>query len=94
MKRFRTVISLNYDLVLYWAMTYGLDIDDQHAFREELKSVVVPPGAWAVGRSIAAIRRVFGFLESDLAERDAQAKAWLDVAAESAAGPDDREADD
>ena len=47
-----------------------------------------------VGRSIAAIRRVFGFLESDLAERDAQAKAWLDVAAESAAGPDDREADD
>jgi hypothetical protein len=34
LKRFRTVISLNYDLVVYWAMTYGLDIDDQHAFKD------------------------------------------------------------
>lgn len=34
LKRFRTVISINYDLVVYWAMTYGLDIDDQHAFKD------------------------------------------------------------
>ena len=34
LKRFSTVISLNYDLVVYWAMTYGLDIDDQHAFKD------------------------------------------------------------
>ncbi|ENO97552.1 hypothetical protein C667_08383 [Thauera phenylacetica B4P] len=34
LKRFRTVISLNYDLVVYWALTYGLDIDDQHAFKD------------------------------------------------------------
>ncbi len=34
----------------------ALPIDEQHAFREELKSVVVPPGAWAVGRSIADVR--------------------------------------
>lgn len=34
LKRFRTVISLNYDLVLYWAMTYGLDVEDQHAFKD------------------------------------------------------------
>lgn len=34
LKNFRTVISLNYDLVVYWAMTYGLNIDDQHAFKD------------------------------------------------------------
>jgi len=34
----------------------ALPIDDDHAFREELKSVVVPPGAWAVGRSIEEAR--------------------------------------
>lgn len=34
LKRFKTVISLNYDLVVYWAMTYGLDIDDQHTFKD------------------------------------------------------------
>jgi CPA2 family monovalent cation:H+ antiporter-2 len=27
-------------------------LDDSHAFREELHSVVLPPHAWAVGRSI------------------------------------------
>lgn len=31
-------------------------IDESHALREELHTVVVPPGAWAVGRSIAEIR--------------------------------------
>lgn len=34
LKRFKTVVSLNYDLVVYWAMTYGLDIEDQHAFKD------------------------------------------------------------
>jgi CPA2 family monovalent cation:H+ antiporter-2 len=28
-------------------------LDDSHAFREELHSVVLPPHAWAVGKSIA-----------------------------------------
>ncbi len=27
-------------------------LDDSHAFREELHSVILPPNAWAVGRSI------------------------------------------
>jgi CPA2 family monovalent cation:H+ antiporter-2 len=30
-------------------------LDDSHAFREELHSVVLPPHAWAVGRSIAEL---------------------------------------
>ena len=34
LKRFKTVISLNYDLIVYWAMTYGLDINDQHSFKD------------------------------------------------------------
>jgi hypothetical protein len=34
MKRFDTVISLNYDLIVYWAMRYGSDINDQHAFKD------------------------------------------------------------
>jgi CPA2 family monovalent cation:H+ antiporter-2 len=29
--------------------------DDKHAFREELHSVILPPHAWAVGRSIAEL---------------------------------------
>jgi CPA2 family monovalent cation:H+ antiporter-2 len=28
-------------------------LDENHAFREELHSVILPPHAWAVGRSIA-----------------------------------------
>lgn len=34
LKGFNTVISLNYDLVVYWAMMYGLDVDDRHAFKD------------------------------------------------------------
>jgi monovalent cation:H+ antiporter-2, CPA2 family len=37
-------------------------LDDSHAFREELHSVILPPNAWAVGRSI-----------TDLKERGSQA---------------------
>jgi CPA2 family monovalent cation:H+ antiporter-2 len=29
--------------------------DDSHAFREELHSVILPPNAWAVGRSVAEL---------------------------------------
>ena len=32
-------------------------LDDSHAFREELHSVVLPPHAWAVGKSIAELER-------------------------------------
>ncbi len=31
-------------------------IDDQHSLREELHTVVLPPGAWAISRSIAEVR--------------------------------------
>ncbi|HCL6057009.1 TPA: DUF4917 family protein [Citrobacter amalonaticus] len=34
LKRFNKVISLNYDLIVYWAMTYGLDINDHHRFKD------------------------------------------------------------
>ncbi|ELD3828506.1 DUF4917 family protein [Salmonella enterica] len=34
LKKFNTVISLNYDLIVYWAMTYGLDINDHHRFKD------------------------------------------------------------
>lgn len=34
LKRFDTVISLNYDLIVYWAMTHGLGIYDQHSFKD------------------------------------------------------------
>ena len=30
-------------------------LDSTHAYREELSSVILPPSAWAVGRSIAEI---------------------------------------
>jgi CPA2 family monovalent cation:H+ antiporter-2 len=31
-------------------------IDDSHAFREELRSIVLPPRAWAVGRRLNVVR--------------------------------------
>jgi monovalent cation:H+ antiporter-2, CPA2 family len=34
----------------------ALAIDESHDHREELKTVVIPPGAWSVGRSIAEVR--------------------------------------
>jgi CPA2 family monovalent cation:H+ antiporter-2 len=34
----------------------ALPIDETHSYREELKSVVLPPGSWAVGRSLADVR--------------------------------------
>jgi monovalent cation:H+ antiporter-2, CPA2 family len=32
-------------------------LDDSHAFREELHSVILPPHAWAVGRTLAELDR-------------------------------------
>lgn len=34
LKSFDTVLSLNYDLLVYWTMTYGLSIDDGHRFKD------------------------------------------------------------
>ena len=34
LRGFDTVISLNYDLLVYWTMTYGLDIQDGHLFKD------------------------------------------------------------
>lgn len=34
----------------------ALAIDESHAFREELKTVVLPPGAWSVGRTLEDVR--------------------------------------
>jgi len=34
LKQFSTVLSLNYDLLVYWTMTYGLDVQDQHQFKD------------------------------------------------------------
>ena len=34
----------------------ALPLGDEHQYREELKSVVVPPGAWSVGRSLREVR--------------------------------------
>ncbi|SAK59938.1 hypothetical protein AWB79_02666 [Caballeronia hypogeia] len=34
LRGFDTVISLNYDLLVYWTMTYGLNIQDGHLFKD------------------------------------------------------------
>lgn len=34
LKQFSTVLSLNYDLLVYWTMTYGFDLPDQHQFKD------------------------------------------------------------
>lgn len=34
LKGFDTVLSLNYDLLVYWTMTYGLSVQDGHAFKD------------------------------------------------------------
>jgi monovalent cation:H+ antiporter-2, CPA2 family len=47
----------------YFRAAEAEHLDDSHAFREELHSVVLPPHAWAVGRSIM-----------DLAHRGSQAE--------------------
>jgi CPA2 family monovalent cation:H+ antiporter-2 len=39
----------------YFPSADALPLDSSHAFREELHSVILPPHAWAVGRSIAEL---------------------------------------
>lgn len=34
LKSFSTVFSLNYDLLVYWTMAYGFDIQDGHSFKD------------------------------------------------------------
>lgn len=34
LKKFNTVIPLNYDLIVYWSMMYGMDVEDGHAFKD------------------------------------------------------------
>ncbi|EOJ9641834.1 DUF4917 family protein [Enterobacter hormaechei] len=34
LRGFDTVLSLNYDLLVYWTMTYGFDIEDGHLFKD------------------------------------------------------------
>jgi CPA2 family monovalent cation:H+ antiporter-2 len=34
----------------------ALLIDDTHALREELRTVVLPPGAWSVGRTLGEVK--------------------------------------
>lgn len=34
LKQFKTVLSLNYDLLVYWTMTHGFNVDDQHSFKD------------------------------------------------------------
>lgn len=34
LKKFRTVISLNYDLILYWSIMYGVDVNDRHSLKD------------------------------------------------------------
>lgn len=34
LKGFNTVLSLNYDLLVYWTMTYGFDVQDNHQFKD------------------------------------------------------------
>ena len=34
LKQFSTVLSLNYDLLVYWTMTHGLNISDGHSFKD------------------------------------------------------------
>lgn len=34
LKHFKTVIPLNYDLIVYWVMMYGLKIEDGHIFKD------------------------------------------------------------
>jgi CPA2 family monovalent cation:H+ antiporter-2 len=40
----------------YFRDAYAEHLDETHAFREELHSVILPPHAWAVGRSITDLK--------------------------------------
>ncbi len=46
LKGFDTVISLNYDLLVYWTMTYGLDIQDGHLFKDCFRNGTFDDAWW------------------------------------------------
>jgi CPA2 family monovalent cation:H+ antiporter-2 len=48
--------SGRYSMLRQYFRSAGAEhLDETHAFREELHSVILPPHAWAVGRSIAEL---------------------------------------
>jgi monovalent cation:H+ antiporter-2, CPA2 family len=50
--------SHRYGMLRQYFRASGAELlDDNHAFREELHSVVLPPHAWAVGKSIAELAK-------------------------------------
>jgi CPA2 family monovalent cation:H+ antiporter-2 len=55
----RTVNGIRSDrygmLRQYFPAARAEPLDDSHAFREELHSVILPPHAWAVGKSVAEL---------------------------------------
>jgi len=46
LQRFDTVISLNYDLLVYWTMTYGLNIQDGHLFKDCFRNGTFDDAWW------------------------------------------------
>lgn len=46
LRSFDTVLSLNYDLLVYWTMTYGLNIQDDHLFKDCFLGHGVFDDAW------------------------------------------------
>ena len=50
--------SHRYSMLRQYFRAAGAEfLDDSHAFREELHSVILPPHAWAVGKSVAELSR-------------------------------------
>jgi monovalent cation:H+ antiporter-2, CPA2 family len=54
----------------YFRAAEAEHLDDTHAFREELHSVILPPHAWAVGRSITELSNRGAKVEVSAVRRD------------------------
>lgn len=52
LKGFDTVLSLNYDLLVYWTMTYGLNVDDGHLFKDCFLGTGLFDDAWERFRAL------------------------------------------
>lgn len=46
LRSFDTVLSLNYDLLVYWTMTYGLNVHDDHLFKGCFRRTGAFDDAW------------------------------------------------
>ncbi|MGV8892284.1 MAG: DUF4917 family protein [Burkholderiaceae bacterium] len=46
LKSFDTVLSLNYDLLVYWTMTYGLNVQDGHMFKDCFRNGAFDDAWW------------------------------------------------